>query len=188
MKQFNQDSHLSKMRKHNGGMSKISAALSRTFSFRNIAVVFLIVYFVIFLAYPIYKAFAGSFHEWNPLVGTYNWVGLDNFKQILVDKLFWKSIANTAIFTFVSVVFRVILGIGFAMLLSSKLVKCKDTLRGLFYMPTITPLVAVSFVWMWMFDPQFGMIDRVTGLNINWLHSSTWAMPAIIIMTIWKDF
>ena len=55
-------------------------------------------------------------------------------------------------------------------------------------MPTITPLVAVSFVWMWMFDPQFGMIDRVTGLNINWLHSSTWAMPAIIIMTIWKDF
>lgn len=188
MKQVNQDSHLSKMRKHNGGMSKISTALSRTFSFRNIAVMFLIVYFVIFLAYPIYKAFAGSFHEWNPLVGTYNWVGLDNFKQILVDKLFWKSIANTAIFTFVSVVFRVILGIGFAMLLSSKLVKCKDTLRGLFYMPTITPLVAVSFVWMWMFDPQFGMIDRVTGLNINWLHSSTWAMPAIIIMTIWKDF
>ena len=55
-------------------------------------------------------------------------------------------------------------------------------------MPTITPLVAVSFVWMWMFDPQFGMVDKITGLNINWLHDTKWAMPAIIIMTIWKDF
>jgi multiple sugar transport system permease protein len=67
-------------------------------------------------------------------------------------------------------------------------VKAKDSLRGLFYMPTITPLVAVSFVWMWMFDPQFGMINKVTGLDINWLNDSHWALPAIIIMTIWKDF
>ena len=55
-------------------------------------------------------------------------------------------------------------------------------------MPTITPLVAVSFVWMWMFDPQFGMIDKITGLDISWLNDSRYAMPAVIIMTIWKDF
>ena len=188
MEQLDQKSHSTPLRKKFGGIAKVTAALSRTFSFRNVAVTFLVAYFAIFLAYPIYKAFAGSFHEWNPLVGTYNWVGLDNFKQILTDGLFWKSIGNTAIFMAVSVIFRIILGLGLAMLLSSKLVHCKDSLRGLFYMPTITPLVAVSFVWMWMFDPQFGMIDKVTGLNINWLHSSTWAMPAIIIMTIWKDF
>lgn len=188
MKETIQYSQEASMRKQYGGIRKISVALFRTFSFRNIAIVFLVVYFAIFLAWPIYKAFAGSFHEWNPLVGTYKWVGLENFKQILTDTLFWKSIANATIFTVVTVVFRVIFGLGFALLLSSKLVKCKDTLRGLFYMPTITPLVAVSFVWMWMFDPQFGMIDKVTGLHINWLHSSTWAMPAIMIMTIWKDF
>ncbi|MCH4160947.1 carbohydrate ABC transporter permease [Bifidobacterium sp.] len=155
---------------------------------RNIAVTALIVYFSIFMVYPIYKAFAGSLHEWNPLVGTYNWVGLDNFKSVLSDGLFWKSLWNTAYFSVFSIVFRIILGLGLALLLSSRLVKAKDSLRGLFYMPTITPLVAVSFVWMWMFDPQFGMINKVTGLDINWLNDSHWALPAIIIMTIWKDF
>lgn len=162
--------------------------LQRIFNMRNIAVTALIVYFSIFMVYPIYKAFAGSLHEWNPLVGTYNWVGLDNFKSVLSDGLFWKSLWNTAYFSVFSIVFRIILGLGLALLLSSRLVKAKDSLRGLFYMPTITPLVAVSFVWMWMFDPQFGMINKVTGLDINWLNDSHWALPAIIIMTIWKDF
>lgn len=168
--------------------SKASALLSRIFSLRNVAVVFLVVYFAIFLAYPIFKAFAGSLHDWNPLIGTYEWVGLANFAQVLTDGLFWKSLLNTALFAAFSTIFRVVLGLGLALLLSSKLVKFKDTLRGLFYMPTITPLVAVSFVWMWMYDPQFGMIDRATGLDINWLHDPKWALPAVIIMTIWKDF
>ena len=162
--------------------------VSRIFTLRNMAVVFLVVYFAIFLAYPIFKAFAGRLHNWNPLIGTYDWVGLDNFKQILTDKLFWTSMGNTAVFAGVSTLFRIVLGLGLALLLSAKLVKCKDTLRGLFYMPTITPLVAVSFVWMWMFDPQFGMVNKITGLDINWLHDTKWAMPAVIIMTIWKDF
>jgi multiple sugar transport system permease protein len=155
---------------------------------RNIAVTLLVAYFSVFMAYPIFKAFAGSLHDWNPLVGTYEWTGFSNFQAILTDGLFWKSIWNTTVFSFFAVVFRIILGLGLALLLSAKLVKAKDTLRGLFYMPTITPLVAVSFVWMWMFDPQFGMVDKVTGLNIDWLHDTHWALPAIIIMTIWKDF
>lgn len=162
--------------------------ISRVFSMRNIAVTLLVAYFSVFMAYPIFKAFAGSLHDWNPLVGTYEWTGFSNFQAILTDGLFWKSIWNTTVFSFFAVVFRIILGLGLALLLSAKLVKAKDTLRGLFYMPTITPLVAVSFVWMWMFDPQFGMVDKVTGLNIDWLHDTHWALPAIIIMTIWKDF
>ncbi|PST47315.1 ABC transporter permease [Bifidobacterium callitrichos] len=163
-------------------------ALGDILSMRNVSVVLLIAYFAVFMAYPIFKAFAGSLHEWNPLTDTYNWVGLDNFAQVLTDSLFWKSIWNTAMFSFFSILFRVVIGLALAMLLTSKLVKAKDSLRGLFYMPTITPLVAVSFVWMWMFDPQFGMIDKITGLDISWLNDSKWAMPAIIIMTIWKDF
>lgn len=166
----------------------MTSVAKRIFTLRNMAVTFLVVYFAIFLAYPIYKAFAGSLHNWNPLNGTYDWVGFDNYKGILTDGLFWKSMGNTAVFLFWSTLFRVVLGLGLALLLSSKLVHAKDTLRGLFYMPTITPLVAVSFVWLWMFDPQFGMIDKVTGLDINWLNDSRFAMPAVIIMTIWKDF
>ena len=162
--------------------------LGRVFTMRNVSLAALVIYFSVFMIYPIFKAFAGSMHDWNPLIGTYKWVGFDNFRLVLSDGLFWKSIGNTAVFCLVSVVFRIVLGLGLALLLSSKLVKAKDTLRGLFYMPTITPMVAVAFVWVWMFDPQFGMIDRVLGLDINWLKDPNWALPAVIIMTIWKDF
>ncbi len=158
------------------------------FNLKNIAVVLLIIYFAIFLVYPIYKAFAGSLHDWNPMIDKYDFVGLDNFKEVLTSDLFWKSMSNTFVFTFFSVLFRVVLGLGLALLISSKLTKAKTLFQGLFYMPTITPLVAVSFVWMWMFDPQFGLINKVFHLDINWLKDTHWALPAIIIMTIWKDF
>ena len=154
---------------HPSGGETTKQMLGRIFSMRNIAVVALVVYFAVFMAYPIFSAFAGSLHDWNPLIDKYDWVGFDNFVDVLTDGLFWKSLWNTAVFAFFSILFRVVLGLALALLLSSKLVKCKDTLRGLFYMPTITPLVAVSFVWMWMFDPQFGMIDKITGLDISWL-------------------
>lgn len=161
---------------------------SRLFSLKNITVFLLIIYFAIFLIYPIYRAFAGSLHDWNPLIDKYDWVGLENFKTVLSSSLFWKSIKNTFVFAFFSVIFRVVLGLGLAMLLYSKLARFKTFFRGMFYMPTITPLVAVSFVWMWMFNPQFGLINKVFHLDINWLKDTTWALPAVIIMTIWKDF
>ena len=55
-------------------------------------------------------------------------------------------------------------------------------------MPTVTPLVAVAYVWMIMYNPQFGLIDKIFGLDINWLFDSRFALPAIMAMTIWKDF
>lgn len=161
---------------------------SNIFSLRNITIVFLVGYFGIFIIYPIYKAFAGSFHDWNPLIGKYDFIGLENFKSVLTNNLFWSSITNTFIFSFFSVVFRIIIGLGLAMLLYSKLARFKTFFRGMFYMPTITPLVAVSFVWMWLYNPQFGLINKVFDLDINWLRDPNWALPAIIIMTIWKDF
>lgn len=160
----------------------------RWLSLRNIAIFFLVANLVIFTVYPIGKAFAGSMHQWNPLNGTYSWVGLKNFQAILTDGLFWKSIWNTFYFSAFSVIFRIVIGLGIALMLYSKMTKYKTVLRGLFYMPTVTPLVAVSLVWVWMYDPQFGLINRAAHLDVNWLHSATWSLPAIIIMTIWKDF
>lgn len=70
------------------------------FNLKNVAVVLLIIYFAIFLVYPIYKAFAGSLHDWNPMIDKYDFVGLDNFKDVLTSDLFWKSMSNTFVFTF----------------------------------------------------------------------------------------
>ena len=58
----------------------------------------------------------------------------------------------------------------------------------IFYLPTITPLVAVTFVWKFIFDPQIGFLDRILNSNINWLYDGRYAMIAILILTIWKDF
>lgn len=158
------------------------------FSFKTGVLLFILIYFAIFMVYPIFKAFAGSFHDWNPLIDQYNYVGFNNYKEILGDSVFWESIINTLFFSFFSVMFRIIFGLGLALLLHSKFIKGKSFFRGLFYMPTITPLVAISFVWMWLYNPQFGLINKIFSLDINWLNDSRYALPAIIVMTVWKDF
>ena len=162
--------------------------LKKQLNFRNVSVLFLIVYFAVFLFYPIYKAFAGSLPDWNPLTQKDNEIGWENYRFVLGDKLFWKSLTNTLFFTFVSTVLRLAVGLALALMLFSRMTKMRTFFQGLFYMPTVTPMVAVSFVWMWMFNPQFGLINRFFHLDINWLKNSNWAMIAIIIMTVWKDF
>lgn len=162
--------------------------LKKQLNFRNVSVLFLIVYFAVFLFYPIYKAFAGSLHDWNPLTQKYHYIGWENYRFVLGDKLFWKSLTNTLFFTAISTVLRLAVGLALALMLFSRMTKMRTFFQGLFYMPTVTPMVAVSFVWMWMFNPQFGLINRFFHLDINWLKNSNWAMIAIIIMTVWKDF
>ena len=162
--------------------------LKKQLNFRNVSVLFLIVYFAVFLFYPIYKAFAGSLHDWNPLTQKYNYIGWENYRFVLGDKLFWKSLTKTLFFTAISTVLRLAVGLALALMLFSRMTKMRTCFQGLFSMPTVTPMVAVSFVWMWMFNPQFGLINRFFHLDINWLKNSNWAMIASIIMTVWKDF
>lgn len=170
------------MFKRKGLQSKSEVAL------RNIVVVSLIIFNVIFLVLPIGMAFVGSFHQWNPLKGTFNYLGLENYKNVFTSNLFWRSMANTVIFTVVAVTFRVILGLAIAYALYSALIKYKNFYRTIFYMPTVTPLIAVAFVWKIMYNPQIGLINRLTGLDINWLYNGKYALGAVLLMTIWKDF
>ena len=168
--------------------ASLQDTLKKWLSLRNTAVLFLVIYFSIFMIYPIFKAFTGSLHNWNPLIDQYEFVGFENFKAVFGNGLFWESIYNDMFFSFFSVLFRVVFGLGLAILLYSKMTKYKSFFNGMFYMPTITPLVAVSFVWLWMFNPQFGLINNFFNLDINWLNDTKYALPAITIMTIWKDF
>ena len=155
---------------------------------RNIAMGFLIIYMTIFLIIPVIIVVAGSFHQWNPLNQTYNWIGLDNYIRMFSYQTFWQSMTNTVIFCVVVVIFRVFLGLAIAYALNSKLMKHKTLFRTIFYMPTVTPLVAVAYVWKIMYNPQFGLIDNIFGLDINWLYDSRFALIALMVMTIWKDF
>ena len=130
---------------------------------RNIVVIAMIAFFSIFLIVPIGIAFAGSFHEWNPLSGTYNFLGLENYKEVFTSSLFGKSMLNTLIFSVVVIIFRVGLGLGIAYAIYSPLVKHKSFFRAIYYMPVVTPMVAVAFVWKFMYNPQIGTINQIFG-------------------------
>ncbi len=157
-------------------------------SLRMSVVVGIVVLNVLLLVIPIGIAFVGSFHQWNPLNGTFNYLGLDNYTQLLGDARFWTATANTGIFGVVVITLRVALGLALAYAVWSKMTRFKTFFRTLFYMPTVTPLVAVAYVWKLMYHPQVGAINSIFGFDVNWLFDSQFALPAIMLMTVWKDF
>lgn len=156
--------------------------------FRNTVLGIIIFFGGAFLVIPVFIALLGSFHNWNPLGGTFSFTGFDNYIRMFNDRVFYRSMVNTAIFTFIVVFFRVVIGLALAYAINSKLIKYKSFYRTIFYMPTVTPLIAVAYVWRIMFNPQFGAINQFLGTNINWLFDSRFALPAIMLLTIWKDF
>lgn len=184
-KEIRNNNELSLKNKKN---SILKSVFGKGNSLRNVVVFGLIVYYVIFLIIPICTAFVGSFYEWNPLKGIFNFLGLENYINVFKSELFWTSLSNTFLFSAVVIFFRVTLGIGIALALYSKLVKYKTFFRGVFYMPVVTPLVAVAFVWTWMYNPQIGLINQTFGTTTNWLFNSKTALASVIFMTIWKDF
>ena len=155
---------------------------------RNITVTGMILFYTVFLLVPIGIAFAGSFHEWNPLSGIYRFNGIENYVSVFTSALFGKSMLNTLIFSVVVIFFRVGLGLTIAIAIYSNLIKHKSFFRAIYYMPVVTPMVAVAFVWKFLYNPQIGAINQILGLDINWLMNPKTALLAIMIMTIWKDF
>jgi multiple sugar transport system permease protein len=157
---------------------------------RNSVVVAIACFYSAFVIYPIAKALAGSFHKWNPLNGQYDFIGAANYAYALSDGLFWSSMLNNLIFTTAVVALRVALGLWIALLLAG-LSRFRDLFQTLFFIPVISSLVAIAYVWKWMYDPNIGLINEALGLlgmqGSNWLMDPATAMPAVIVMTVWKD-
>lgn len=153
-----------------------------------IAVSFLSLCLILFTLIPIGFAALGSLHQWNPLNQTWRFIGFANYIRLASYPVFWKAMLNTLVFCAVVVVFRIVIGLALAQAITSSLVRHKTLFRILLYMPTVTPLVAVAYVWKLMYQPQFGLINSLTGLEIDWLLDKNYALAAIMAMTIWKDF
>lgn len=155
---------------------------------RNVTVTGMLIFYLVFLLVPIGIAFAGSFHEWNPLSGIYRFIGIENYFNVFTSELFGKAMLNTLIFSVVVIFFRVGLGLAIAVAIYSTLIKHKSFFRAVYYMPVVTPMVAVAFVWKFLYNPQIGAINQILGLDVNWLMNPKTALLAIMVMTIWKDF
>ncbi|HUT33219.1 MAG TPA: extracellular solute-binding protein [Planctomycetota bacterium] len=153
--------------------------------------------FIVFTGGPIVFSFLISFCEYDVL-SPGRWVWLDNYRYLLSsDPVFWKSVANTC-FMLIGVPLGMAVSLGLAMLLNQK-VKGMSAWRTLFYLPAIMPGVASALLWMWMFQPTDGILNRLfdlVGLNwllkligvqvpVLWLQSEATSKPAIILMGLW---
>ncbi len=116
-------------------------------------------------------------------------MGLMNYRLLLSDPLFWRSLANTFYFTGVSVVLGNIFALALALLLSQRL-RGMTLYRTIFYLPSIVPFVAVSVVWIWILHPQYGVVNyALEGLGLpalGWFSDPRWAMPGLILVSLWS--
>ena len=111
-----------------------------------------------------------------------------NYKELVRDNLFWKSIWNTLYFTALSVPVNIILGIVIALLLNSR-IRLIGLYRTVFFIPTLVPVVATATVWRWLLDSNYGIINSLLNkigiASIPWLASETWSKPALVLIASW---
>jgi multiple sugar transport system permease protein len=117
------------------------------------------------------------------------WVGAANYSRAINDDLAWKALINTAYYVIITVPAGIALSLLLAMAMNQKL-RGIVGYRAIFFLPTITSAVAISLMWAWMYNPQFGVINtalKAIGMKgPKWLASPDWAMPAIMIMAVWR--
>ncbi|MEK0312336.1 carbohydrate ABC transporter permease [Cohnella sp. 56] len=144
----------------------------------------LIVY-AMFTAYPVFSAFIISFQEYKPLGSTY--IGFDNYTATFKDDLFWKSIKNTIVYTVLTVPVALLLSFLVAIMILPLRKKLQTVFKAVYYLPVVASGVALSLVWLWIFDPMpGGIFNQFIGWfgahNQNWLGSSATAMFSLVIM------
>ena len=124
--------------------------------------------------------------------GNTRFVGFDNYARLLKTPDFWAALKNTFYFALVGGPLTIAVSLGAALLLSSKLVRFKSVFRTIYFTPFVTTLVAVAIVWKYLYHTRYGLFNYALGTfgigPIDWLGNPHWAMPAIILMAVWKGF
>ena len=119
-------------------------------------------------------------------------IGLDNYAELLRRPLFWQALGNTLFFVFVGVPLSIATSLGAALLLHSPLARVKGLFRTALFVPVITTLAAVAVVWRFLLHTRYGLVNHglsALGLpGVDWLGDPAWAMPAIVLLSVWKNF
>jgi multiple sugar transport system permease protein len=123
---------------------------------------------------------------------TARFVGLRNYVATLNNPMFWTSVKNTLYFVMVGGPLSVALSLGAALLLNAPRVRLRSLFQTVYFAPVATTLVAVAIVWRYLYHPRYGLLNHVLGWfgiePLEWLADPQWAMPAIILLAVWKNF
>ena len=161
---------------------------------RQLGILFLLPFAVVsclFVIYPALEAVRLAFYEKLPFQRTLTFVGLDNFRYVFADPVFWAALRQTVLWTLASIVLQTVFGVGIALLLNQTL-RGINVFRGLLLFPYMVPTVVIALIWRWMFNPEFGVVNAVlrgSGLisaPIYWLATPLWAMVSTILLNVWK--
>ena len=119
-------------------------------------------------------------------------VALRNYSELLGNALFWKALVNTLYFTAVGGPLTLVVALASALLVNTKVARWKPVFRTIYFAPVVTTIVAVAVVWKYLYHPRYGLLNRGLELigiaPIDWLGDPKWAMPAIILLAVWKNF
>jgi multiple sugar transport system permease protein len=119
-------------------------------------------------------------------------VGLANWIRLAHDARFWLALRNTAYFVLAGGPLSVVVSLGAALLVDARLARWKGLFRTIYFLPVVTTLVAVAVVWRDLYHPRHGLVNLVLGWvglpAVDWLGDPRWAMPAIILLAVWKNF
>jgi multiple sugar transport system permease protein len=146
---------------------------------------------IIFMVLPMLASLGLTFMEWDPLLPTrFSFIGFTNYQNLVRDKTFFSALFHTLYYIGGYIPLVLASGLGVAILLNQKL-KGLAFFRGAYFIPVISAWVAVALLWSWIFNPQYGLLNYLLSLvgiqGPAWLFDPKWAMPAIIITSVWKD-
>jgi multiple sugar transport system permease protein len=161
---------------------------------RQLGVLFLLPFGAVSLAFVVYPALESvrlAFYTKLPFRQALTFAGLDNFRYILEDPVFWASARQAVVWTGASIVLQTVLGMAVALLLNEA-VRGINVFRGLLLFPYMVPTVVIALVWRWMFNPELGIVNAglkgagLIGDDIYWLSDPAWAMASTILLNVWK--
>ena len=149
-----------------------------------------VIIFSVFTVFALIFAFYLTFHEWNILQPYKPFVGLQNYKDMVHDPDYLRSIINTMYFTGGSVPLTMAVGLLVALLLNQG-IRFRSIFRTMYYLPVVTPLVVTAILWKWLYNGDYGLFNfyllktHLIDQPLLWLSSENLAMPAVILMSIW---
>lgn len=149
-----------------------------------------VVLFIIFTLIPIVVSVFLSLTDYD-VINTPNWIGLANFKKMVNDQFFWLCLKNTLKYTLMYVPLGLVVSLASALFLNTRR-RVADLFRTFFYIPVLSSTVANATLWLWILNPQLGLLNRVLSIfgisGPAWLYNSKTAMFAIVMMSVWAGF
>lgn len=148
---------------------------------------FVAIFTLVFL-YPTLKIVQLSFTN-APLIGEGEWIGLDNYRKLVADRLFWTSLKNNGYFVLLTVIPTTVIALAIALMINRLAGRLQALLLALFFLPYILPVSVVTQIWAWMLDFQFGVLQpaiaAVWGKPVPVFKDPAWVMPTVAAVTIW---